>query len=196
MFFEFIGALIWGGAKASDWIKKEQMTNDDVDKSLARGSKTYTDYHGNGGGRIIERAFETNEITRFEIDNYGHRRQVGIKTGRVYQDYTQEKIDQKNEELRKQGKKFHFESGKKFGWSEGGSAIMIKVENDTGLPFATLYGHPYGRPEYWTKHYFKDESIAGTVPGLKWENNQKLLTREEAEPYFDHFINEKIRKIY
>lgn len=174
---DIFGWMFLGGAAISNSIEKQSRTLNDIEKTKQNGDKCYVDYTGS---RIVDRSLETDEIVQFRI-NCGHRQKVGIKTGKIYQDFTQEKIDKENEELRLAGKLFHYESTKNMRrWLVNGNAVKVKVENLTGMAFETKkYSLSNGRVIY--KMYYLDTE--NRIPSSNISDHGKEISESEYKLY-------------
>ena len=189
-FMDVLGFLFYGGASIVNSADKHLRTDHDIQMSKDKGRKSYYDYTGK---RIVERTFDTNEIVQLKI-SHGHRQKVGIKTGYVYQDYTQEKIDKENENLKREGKKFHYESTKSMGkWFVNGSAVKIKVENSTGKPFETSrFRHNDGKVVFI--RYYLDLNASDPMADF---STAKKMDYEEAKLYMvNEFDNNSYELLY
>lgn len=179
MFLEFFGATVAAAIKIFDWTSKEKMTSDDKSKSTMSGSKVYMDYHGNRNGKPVYRSFETNEICIF-VNEKNHRMMVGVNTKRIYQDLTQDKLDKENAELAAQGKKFHYVSSMRWGWTSYEDYVKVRVENDTGLPFTVrCYDRKDGK--HWVKYYLEKQGCHSVATPLF--DNGTPLTYDEMMSY-------------
>lgn len=180
-FLSTLAFIVCGCAVFKEDFKKGAMTTEDKQKSIQKGRATYTDYRGNSNGRIVSRAISTNEITTFTINN-GHRQEVGVKTGRIYSDSTQKKIDEKNDELKRLGKKFYYKEFHR--WKYDGKPCKLKVETETGKPYRIVYCSFVSGEKKWCKTYYNTDDTVKYIPstrgmGMQW------LNEEEATPWFE-----------
>lgn len=189
MILEILGVLFGGGAAMYDLFSKTSMTEKLKKEGINNGKKTYTDFNN---PRNVRRSVQTNEICTFQI-NYGHRQMVGVKTHKVYQDFTQEKLDAKNAELRRAGKKFYYKDFTQ--WTLNGHALRMRVETATGKPYEiacikTKEGRKYTKRYYDMNSKYLPNSLGSETIWLTKEEGLPLCESEnEFEKYSYREVN-------
>lgn len=174
MFLDFLITAIAGGIVFVEDVKKSQTT--DYNRSVAREKKEPIYWDGNNK----RRSTETNEIVCWE-NHTGHTQYVGVKTGRVYRDESQEKLDELNYELYKQGKKFMWMEYPQ--WKLGnGHRERMHYDFEKGLPYIVKrfsHGYPLISKEKDDFYIYYITDMNTTVPTPDYNTGRKLSHEEE-----------------
>lgn len=182
MVFDLIVSLIAGGALIKDTCMRGQTTANNRFTAENSGKKWYYD------GDHKMRATDTNEILSYQYHT-GHGRLVGVRTGRVYEDKAQNKIDALNMRLKEKGKtKFIYKDYPQ--WREkSGSRVLIRFDVEKKRPYM-ICGESLIYYQSSIKQYVKPRMAYIDMKKSKYSpsidfSTQRELTEEEFEMYTD-----------
>ena len=183
-FLSFLSFLICGGAILKEDFERSNMTQKNRQDAIKNNKPTYVDYNGNRQGVPVSRAVSTNEITNFYIDRDGNRKEVGIKTGRVYSSFNprHEWIKKMNEEAKAKGKKYYYKEFPQFRDSDNRPKVLkCNMYNDRPYDISYRTYKSIKKPEAEYDMIYYD---LNNPNGWLWPSKEMYsLTKEEAEPY-------------
>ena len=159
--FGILATMFLGSCVAGSSLNDLYTTKEKKDESIKNGEAYYFD----ASGRM--RSVVTNEICMMDyvgVRNNGHTVLTGCKTGRVYYDYTLEKMQKANEKAKAEGKKFVYKEYKNIhprgkGGNTYGSTFW-PYDPEKGMRYKLEFNTPsltIGHPDrVYIKTYYKE----------------------------------------
>ena len=102
MLFDIFAAIGFIGYSIVSACNEGGRLTDAMDEAREKGSYYYYDPKGK------QRSLTNREPIFLTHDHRNHRVDMGVKTKRIYADFTQQKADKANEKLKEQGKKWRW----------------------------------------------------------------------------------------
>lgn len=177
MLLDILVAILAGGAIIKEDCSRGNTTSVNRSKAIKENKPYYID------GFNKTRSTETNEIISVHYTGLeGHTQYKGVKTGKIYYDPDQEKINKMNQMLNGKHKKFIYVDYPQ--WKRGGKRILLRYDLQRHMPFMTSVQRPMF-PDYKEKYKIGYiTNMNSVMPSVDY-NTIRKLDDGEIEKYRD-----------